>query len=246
MCWSRTNGCGAQLTTSTNLMRRNTRNTTFRKTDMVSYVIKRPVNMVRGLEMSYSNKHDKYAGIPIFFDFVCLFVFVFVFFTISSAGTTAAEAWRHSQRCLIKSRWCGLCWNCQSHLWIYLDITGMYIYNCDLSAWKRLWYYWNVTLFWDFGFDLWSRIIWSWTIRSRTIYNLEEYCKLTYAPGPYLKSILLQEYIENMLLDHKSRPKSPKSKRNKLKGWWSPFRWHGPGPWALALEDRCCILCAAT
>ena len=31
--------------------------------------------------------------------------------------------------------------------------------------------------------------------------HLEEYSKLKYAPGPYLKSILLKEHIANMLLE---------------------------------------------
>ena len=57
-------------------------------------------------------------------------------------------------------------------------------------------------LFGDFGLDLWSRTIWTIrTLWSWTIHNPERIFKVKYAPGPYLKCILLQEHVYYMLLE---------------------------------------------
>ena len=96
-------------------------------------------------------------------------------------------------------------------------------------------------LFWDFGLDVWSRTMWSWTNNS-----LEEYLKLNmlqdhiwkaycsrsiqqtcswssvhfkYGPGVYLtwifffRVLMVQEHmvLDHVVLDHKSRPKYSKN-----------------------------------
>ena len=58
--------------------------------------------------------------------------------------------------------------------------------------------------FLTFSLDLWSRIMWSWTIEPYgpgsliILENILSKC----VPGPYLNSILLQEHIANMLLHY--------------------------------------------
>ena len=61
------------------------------------------------------------------------------------------------------------------------------------------------TLFSDFGLDLWSRAIWSWTIGtlwSWTIHNSKEFSKSHMLQDhTYLKCTLLQEHVCYMLLE---------------------------------------------